>query len=119
MLARQVRPKRKAGVVEPLPVGSFGQRGNGDELTLIERGERSVDHLLGSHDDLGRQVVDRKTGTVPELGAGGAGENCLYLDTLAAYLVMKRLGEIDHIGFGAAIGAVEQLRCESNDGSDI
>jgi hypothetical protein len=63
--------------------------------------------------------VDGQLGGVPELGAGGSGQNGLYLDALVLDLVVEGLGEIDHECFGAAVDSVEQLGAESDDRSDI
>ncbi len=63
--------------------------------------------------------MDGKAGAIPELGAGGAREDGLNLYSLVSYLVMEGLSEVDHVGLGAAVGPVEELRRECNDGSDV
>jgi hypothetical protein len=62
---REIGSERFASLVEVLPIGDVGQRGNGDELALVQSCERCIDHLLGSHDDLCGEVVDGIVGAVP------------------------------------------------------
>src|SRR5258708_40032095 len=119
MLQREVWSERFTSFVERLPVGYVGQSGNGDQLAVVQSGGGCVDDLLGRHDDLSGKIVDGQLGAVPERGAGGSGENGLYLDTLVLDLVVEGLGEIDHECFGAAVNSVEQLGAESGDRSDI
>ena len=38
---------------------------------------------------------------------------------LSFQLILERLSEVDHVGFGAAVRAIQQLGCECHNGRDV
>src|SRR4051812_29786362 len=68
MSVRKIRGQSDPRVVEAVPVANVGQRWNRDQFATIKGDQRRIDHLLGSHDDLGRQILMAANArTVPEL----------------------------------------------------
>src|SRR5579863_4344794 len=82
--------------VECNPLSDVGQRRDGDDLTLVETGEGSIDQVLRRHHDSSAQVARRKTGDVPELRCDRPRQDGLDAHARACKLMMERLAEGQH-----------------------
>ncbi|KTT92300.1 hypothetical protein NS44R_14700, partial [Mammaliicoccus sciuri] len=102
-----------------LPIGGLRQRRHGEDLALVEAGERGIDHVLGLHLDLAGQMSGRRAGDVPELGGRGARQHRLDPDVLFLQLVLQRVRQRQHEGLAAAVDAVEQLRLHADHRGDV
>src|ERR1700722_6558837 len=72
VLMGKVRAQSFARGLVPLPVRNVRQRGNGNQLMLVETGERCVHHVLSGHYNLARQHFNRPAGFFPERRRSGA-----------------------------------------------
>src|SRR5262249_2073964 len=61
---RELAEHCAAGRLVFVPVGLVAQRRKGDDLALVETGERGVDHVVGRHHDRGGKLMQRLAGTV-------------------------------------------------------
>ena len=69
------------------------KRWDGDDLALIQTGERSIDQVVRRHDDFRRKIVHRQPGHVPELRGCGAGQDGLDPHALLGQLMLEGLAE--------------------------
>src|SRR5262245_54756537 len=83
------------------------------------RAWRSINEVVTAHDNGLRQVFDRLSRRVPELGAGCARQDGLDPHALAGELMLQRLGKGQNKCLGAAIDAVQDLRRDRYDRGEI
>src|SRR4029077_18572096 len=70
------------------------------------------------HDLLG-EMLQGQTGGLSKLGSRYTGEHGLPAHMPSAQFVVYRLGEVDDVRLRAAVGAVQQLGCESDTGREV
>src|ERR1700730_707073 len=117
--AGETGSQRLACGLKRIPVRDIRQRWNGGEFALIKTRERSIDHVLARHNDLFRQILNRRSGNVPEFGCGGTRQYDLHAHALVGEFVPKRLTEGEHERFASAINAIQHFRRDGDDRRDI
>src|SRR6185437_3782270 len=88
ILAREIRSQREPRPFVCFEVRGVRQRGNGSELTLIQAGQRSVDHVLSSHHPFDRKIANWHAGFIPQWGRGRARQYHLHSYTFFGELVL-------------------------------
>src|ERR1700722_6057423 len=88
--AREVWSKRQTGLLVGSKVRSVGQRRDRDELTLVQTGERRVDHVVGGHHPLWRKVsMNVHARLLPQRRRGCSGQHYLHGDTFIRQFVLE------------------------------
>src|ERR1700744_3263437 len=118
-LAGEERIQRQTRLLIAVPDFNVRKGRYRDKLLLVEGDKRSINAILGAHDVLLGEIVYRKASAIPEVGAGGARENCLYLDTGVLEGLEQRLSEVQNICLRAAVRAVKRVRIHGHDRRNV
>ena len=105
--------------LETSPFVSIMEAGNRHQFTLVEPGQRCIDHVFHGHDDRRRQFLPWEAGDLPEVGRGRARQHRLDADTFVGELVLQRMAERKDIGFARAVYTVERLGRDAHHRSDV